>query len=202
MKVIAALMLKAPRPGTVKTRLAKSVGAVEATAIYRNLVERQLNAMPPSWSIAVHFAPADALEEMHGWIGEARESDFFAQPDGDLGRRMHDAVFQHLSAGANAVALIGGDCPGLDAVILENAEAQLSASDVVIIPAVDGGYVCLMTRTSAPELFTGIDWSTDRVLTQTLNAAKSAGLAVVVLEPLEDVDDLESLERSGFRPRL
>jgi glycosyltransferase A (GT-A) superfamily protein (DUF2064 family) len=40
------VLLKAPREGHVKTRLAAEIGDAQATRIYRLLVERQMAALP------------------------------------------------------------------------------------------------------------------------------------------------------------
>ena len=47
----------------------------------------------------------------------------------------------------------------------------------------------------APELFRGIEWSTDRVFDQTMARAREAGLEVSLLETLDDVDTAEDLCR-------
>ena len=59
MKVIC-MILKAPRAGTVKTRLARDIGVERATLVYRTMVERQAKAIPPGWNVSVHFSPPDA----------------------------------------------------------------------------------------------------------------------------------------------
>src|SRR5262249_33915949 len=46
-----------------------------------------------------------------------------------------------------------------------------------------------------PHLFSGIDWSTPRVLSQTKMRAAEEGLAIVPLAEWYDVDDWESLKR-------
>jgi len=56
MKTVC-LLLKAPRSGTVKTRLARDIGSQQATMIYRALVEHQARAIPEGWDVTVHFAP-------------------------------------------------------------------------------------------------------------------------------------------------
>ena len=66
---VVVAMLKAPRPGLVKTRLAAEVGVESATAIYRRLVEHQIAAIPREWRTEVHFAPAEAAADMQQWLG-------------------------------------------------------------------------------------------------------------------------------------
>src|SRR4051812_48776845 len=86
----AALMLKAPIEGLVKTRLARSVGAAEATRIYRCLVEHQLAHIPRLWPTHIHFTPLDGEAEMRNWLGPAHT--YSAQADGDLGQRLAFAM--------------------------------------------------------------------------------------------------------------
>ena len=49
-----------------------------------------------------------------------------------------------------------------------------------------------------PELFEGVDWSTEKVLTQTLDKIKSLNLSVGFLEELVDLDTLRDLQQSGY----
>jgi len=84
MKVIC-MILKAPRVGTVKTRLAREIGAERATLIYRDMVEHQVRAILPGWNVSVHFCPADAGEEMEAWLKPSLPAStrFAPQCDGD-----------------------------------------------------------------------------------------------------------------------
>ncbi|MGH7959477.1 MAG: TIGR04282 family arsenosugar biosynthesis glycosyltransferase [Opitutaceae bacterium] len=79
-------MLKAPRVGFVKTRLALEIGAEPAAAIYRRLVEHQMSAIPRDWPVEVHFSPAEAAAEMQQWLG-ARHA-YYPQSGDDLGERL------------------------------------------------------------------------------------------------------------------
>jgi rSAM/selenodomain-associated transferase 1 len=192
-----ALILKAPRPGEVKTRLASSIGAERATRVYRALVEHQLAQIPASWRSAIHFAPSDAEAEMRTWLENLcpRGTDFVAQPDGDLGVRLIFAMDHAFASGADLVFFLGGDCPGITRSYLEEAEAALAESDMVIAGALDGGYVLLGLRKPMAAIFEVIPWSSDAVFAATLGQARAAGLSYQCLSPLEDIDDLESYER-------
>ena len=67
-----------------------------------------------------------------------------------------------------------------------------------VIPAEDGGYVLIGTRSAHAELFTGIAWGTATVLAETRTRISALGLACVELPPLWDVDtesDMARLER-------
>jgi rSAM/selenodomain-associated transferase 1 len=192
-----ALILKAPRPGEVKTRLASSIGAERAARVYRALVEHQLAQIPASWRIAIHFAPSDAEAEMRTWLESlcSRGTEFVAQPDGDLGIRLISAMDHAFASGADLVFFLGGDCPGITRSYLDEAEAALAESDMVIAGALDGGYVLLGLRKPMAAVFEVIPWSSDAVFAATLGQARAAGLSYQCLSPLEDIDDLESYER-------
>ncbi|PTY02075.1 hypothetical protein DB346_10150 [Verrucomicrobia bacterium LW23] len=196
----ACLFLKAPRAGTVKTRLARDIGADRALAVYRALVERQAAALPPAWSVVVSFAPHDALEEMESWLRPRFPQGvrFEPQCDGDLGDRLASAVQREfLQCGATRLFLLGGDCPQITADYLHKAEASLETHDMAVGPAQDGGYVLLGLRSPLTALFENITWSTPVVLAQTLAVAKHLSLSIATLPTLEDVDNLESLERQN-----
>lgn len=197
--ITACLLLKAPRPGLVKTRLARDIGIPRATAIYRALVERQLRALPRNWTVAIHHTPPDATEEMSAWLAPILSDGghFIPQCEGDLGARLTEAMRREFSCGAHRLFLLGGDCPGLNATILQAAHIMLDHHDLVLGPATDGGYVLLGLKAPQPALFQNIAWSTSEVLTQTLAAAQTLGLRTAQLPPLEDVDDEESLQRQS-----
>jgi hypothetical protein len=201
MNVTAALMLKAPRPGMVKTRLALDVGAEQAAAIYRSLAENQIRQIPADWRCAIHFAPQEAEDEMRAWLGPIAPAQtiYRPQPEGDLGARMHHAVQTELATSAEAVVLLGGDCPDINTAVLRDVEARLSKADAVIAPASDGGYVLLALKSDYPELFEDIAWSTAEVLTQTLASAHTRGLSVSITETFQDVDDLKSFQHHYSR---
>lgn len=187
-------MLKPPRPGLVKTRLAQELpgGADDAVAIYRRLVERQWRALP-DWPKVIHFTPVDAVVEMRAWLPDADA--FLPQPNGDLGARLFAAVESALARGAPSVILIGGDCPGLDRCHFEESRERLTDHDYVIGPAIDGGYTLLAVKERLPRLFTEMPWSTNQIYRLTRQRAAEAGWRGHALEALEDVDDLASWER-------
>lgn len=197
MTPTVALMLKAPRLGHAKTRLATAIGGAAAVEVYRRLAERQLAALPPDWRVAIHFTPANAEAEMMSWIGSVRPGlRFVAQCAGDLGERLTEAFAAEFKLGSVGVLVIGGDCPALDRDILNAAADNLKASDAVLGPALDGGYYLIGLREPRPELFKGIDWSTAAVLDQTRVKIRAFNLKLATLPVLEDVDDSESLMRA------
>jgi glycosyltransferase A (GT-A) superfamily protein (DUF2064 family) len=66
---------------------------------------------------------------------------------------------------------------------------------VVLGPAADGGYYLIGMNRPRPELFSQIDWSTARVLAQTLDVLKAQHTPVVLLPHWADVDTRADLRR-------
>lgn len=190
---VVIAMLKAPRAGWVKTRLAHEIGAEAAAAVYRRLVEHQLVSIPREWRVEIHYAPSDAKAEMQAWLGAHHE--YHAQSGRDLGERLVHAIAGAFERGAVGLLVIGGDCPTLDAATLHDAWAALKSAEVVIGPALDGGYYLIGLRRPAPELFAEIPWSSPRVFAVTMQRVHAIGLSSALLPAKEDVDDLASLRR-------
>jgi uncharacterized protein len=197
MPPLLLVFLKAPRVGSVKTRLAAAIGDVAAAAAYRAMVEHQLRSVPSGWQVRVMYTPADAATEMRSWLGN--EVELLPQSDGDLGARLRSGFLRAIVPDGRPVIAIGGDCPALDTGCLNAAAAALSATDVVIGPARDGGYYLIGSRQRHDSLFHEIQWSSPHVLSQTLERARSAGLSVRLLEEKEDVDDAPAWQRWASR---
>jgi rSAM/selenodomain-associated transferase 1 len=197
--VALAILAKAPVAGSVKTRLIPALGAEGAAALHARLIER-----------TVATAGAAAIGPVTLWVTPAAPHAFFtalasftalalrfqfalaAQPDGDLGARMLAAC----EAAAGPVIVIGTDCPALTPSHLREAADVLRAgTDVVVIPAEDGGYVLIGSRRPQPRLFDEMTWSTDQVMAQTRQRLARGGLTWRELAPLWDIDRPEDLAR-------
>ncbi len=189
------LMLKAPRPGYVKTRLAEKLGKGKAVKIYRQLVEHQLRQLPGRWPVQIHFTPASAASEMKVWLGKRR--DYVSQCGGNLGKRLIHATNHAFEQGATSVIFLGGDCPYVTTSLLKETGRILEKAEVVLGPASDGGYYLIGLQRSLPKLFSNINWSTELVLNQTMDRIKSLGLKCQMLEVLEDVDNGASWLRAS-----
>ncbi len=139
----------------------------------------------------MRLAGAPDATAARAWLGDGvsiRE-----QGEGDLGARMERATREAFADGAEAVVVIGADCPQLTAVHLAAACAALREKEIVLGPAADGGYYLIGLRRARPELFRGIAWSTAAVLTQTLAAARAVSVDCHLLDTLCDVDEPDDL---------
>jgi uncharacterized protein len=195
MTPVVAILLKAPRLGTVKTRLAAEVGDRHALRLYRVMVARTLAAAREAGLVpAIWFTPADAAAEMRHWLGEA--TIMRPQASGDLGARLAVAA-QAVEPGRGWLA-IGADCPRLDAALLAEAAAEIAGQDVVLGPTVDGGYYLIGGRAPLPDLFTGMPWSTSALLDATRARLADAGVSWCELRTLRDVDTADDARAEGL----
>ena len=125
--------------------------------------------------------------------------DFILLPQrGDkFGERLYFAVEDLFKCGFESVCLIDSDSPTVPAQNFAKAVELLSTSTdrVVLGPSDDGGYYLIGVKQQHRHLFEQIDWSTERVLNQTIQRATEIGLEVKLLPTGYDVDDDASLRR-------
>jgi rSAM/selenodomain-associated transferase 1 len=180
------IFVKAPRRGTVKTRLARAVGEEAACVAYKKLVEELVERLASIPTVELRFTPDDAVTEIRQW---GRDNwHLRPQGEGDLGQRLERAFADAFANGAEYVAAVGSDCPAITPDDIQSAWTVLEANDVVLGPAKDGGYWLIGLREPRPALFQTIDWSTDQVLKQTMRRAQARNLKVELLRELSDVD--------------
>ncbi len=188
------LFTRAPKLGEVKTRLAARIGAQSALALHLAMLRRVFDTAERSGLAGVRlWVSSNPGHAVFTALCDARH--IREQRGGDLGERMRLAAAAELTeAGVDSVVIIGGDCPALTTPHLDAALAALAAGvDLVLGPALDGGYVLIGLRAAEAELFRGIEWGSGEVLEQTLERAHALGLRWQLLAPLRDVDTVEDL---------
>jgi uncharacterized protein len=183
------LFVRAPRRGTVKTRLARSLGDDATLDAYRTLLTVTCDAIRGLANVELRVTPDDGLRELEPW----RQTGWTTAPQGsgNLGERLASATQDHFHNGASSVVIIGSDCPEITAEDIRAAHHTLATSDVVLGPASDGGYWLIGLRRPTVGVFDNIAWSTETVLQQTLERAASLGLSVTTLRQLDDIDTHE-----------
>jgi len=175
-------------PGQTKTRLAKSIGNQRALQVYQRLVEHT-HDVALSLPVNKEVWYSDEVEKEDVWNhgGFTKR----VQKGDDLGHKMAYAFKTSFEKGASNVVIIGSDSAEIDAEIIEEAFEKLAENDVVVGPARDGGYYLLGMNKFHPQLFEGVEWSTDKVLHSTLETVEQLGLTYTKLKPLNDVDTIE-----------
>jgi uncharacterized protein len=186
-----AVIAKEPVAGLAKTRLVPALGAVGAARAAAAMLADTLAAVRASGAEPwLCFTPAEARERL-GRL--APGFGLLAQGAGDLGDRLAACLGDLLGAGADRVAIVGADTPHVPLATYRRAFALLDEVDVVLGPALDGGYYLVAAKAPQPDLFVGIAMGSGTVLSETLARAAGAGLQVSLLPPLRDLDRVEDL---------
>lgn len=183
------IFVKNPIPGKTKTRLAATVGDEKALKMYHQLMDWTRDQAIPLDAVERYLFYSEAVVEDDGWPGT--EFTKMVQRGAGLGERMQNGFARAFARRHGAVIIIGSDCPGINTDLLAEAFNRLKTHDVVVGPALDGGYYLLGLRQMEASLFENMAWSTDTVLPETIRRAEAAGLRITQLPPLSDVDHLE-----------
>ncbi|NOZ23034.1 MAG: glycosyltransferase [Planctomycetes bacterium] len=193
MKSGIGIFMKEPVPGRVKTRLLDRLGAEESARLYeaflRDTVEKVSRIECHARCLAYWPEAARSCAEglaPHGFLLHAQEG-------GDLGERLAAFFDWYFDHGIERVVVVGSDSPTLPGALIEQALEALYHAPAVVGPCYDGGYYLIGLSRSAPEVFHGIDWGSERVFAQTMKRLRSAGMTFRALDPWYDVDTAESL---------
>lgn len=198
-----AVMTKAPIAGSSKTRLTPPLMADEAAKLSACFLRDTCDNIATvcldgtAEGVAV-YTPAGA-EAFYNRLLPASYSTL-GQRGGPFGKRLFHAAEDLLSSGYDSLCLIDSDSPTLPAAFLRAAVSALAAPGdrVVLGPAKDGGYYLIGLKQAHRRVFEDVDWSTSKVLSQTIARAREAKLPVIVLPAWFDVDDAVSLRQLCF----
>ena len=192
------LFTKPAVPGRVKTRLIGRLSAVQAAQVHGALLDDLLERLEGGpFDLHIAWALVD------GEVVPKPGVPGFRQQGGDLSDRLLHGL---RSAGRyEYLAAIGSDHPELHRDDLDRAFGVLEqgGADVVIGPALDGGYYLIGFARAAlsADLFAEIPWSTSAVLEATKDRCREAGLRVSSLQSAADVDTAEDLDRLAGKVR-
>lgn len=191
MSTALVIFAKAPVAGLAKTRLIPALGAQGAARLAEKLLDHAVgHALAADLDEVQLCVTPDASHAAFQRLATQKNGrlSFSKQGEGDLGERMDRALTRMLQR-HDKVLVIGTDAPGLVPVTLRSAASALDSHDVVIVPALDGGYALVGLRQPAPALFADMAWSTSQVMAETRTRARAAGLRCAELAALPDVDE-------------
>ena len=189
MSTAIIVFAKAPVPGLAKTRLAPALGEAGAAALAERMLRHAL-----AQAVAADVGPVElcaAPDASHPALQAAAAEHgvrLTEQGTGDLGLRMHRAFARSLMHHGR-VLLIGTDAPSLDAGVLRQAASALHDHDAVFVPALDGGYALVGQRRADPRWFSDMRWSHDRVMEDTRERLRAAGVRWGELPAVADIDE-------------
>ncbi|HEY0759122.1 MAG TPA: TIGR04282 family arsenosugar biosynthesis glycosyltransferase [Acidisarcina sp.] len=194
-------MAKAPRPGTVKTRLTAGLPVDAVTGLYRCLLRDTLALAGSLGDVEVAImCPRADVDELTQFAGE--EASVLAQTGEGLAAGLA-SVFAHFARDQQRPTIaFNSDSPHLPRSVLEHAFEKLVAHDVVVGPTEDGGYYLVGAKASHPTLFERDGMGTSSALETLLSRAKVLELDVVFADPFYDIDVAADLTRLTEELRL
>jgi rSAM/selenodomain-associated transferase 1 len=206
-----ALFAKQPHGGEVKTRLAAASSAKWAAdvaeAFLLDVVDRFAATADERFLV---FTPSHAAEWFRAIAGVRYR--ISPQANGDLGMRLGSFFRERFRSEQERIVILGTDSPTVPAALVEQAFEELKTADVVLGPAMDGGYYLLGCARKLPPIFEGVAWGSPTVLADTLARLADRAWRVALLPPWYDVDTLDdwhllrghalALRRAGIDPGL
>jgi hypothetical protein len=193
-----AIVAKYPTPGVAKTRLAARVGAHAAAELYRaflgDLAARFTQAARRHGYTLV-WAQAPGPGDLREVVGA--EARVLRQRGEDFAARLYHVCADLRDAEYRDLVVIGSDSPHLPTRWVRQAFAAIGDTRIALGPALDGGYYLIGLRAvnEMPDLFRGIEMSTERVYSETVARASDLGFDVVRMPATFDVDEVADLER-------
>lgn len=187
------IMAKAPRPGTVKTRLSRSLAAPAVMDLYRCLLQDTLTLAKSLTGVEVAvMCPESDKDELAHFLGNSVP--VVAQKGTGLAAGLV-SVFTHFTAAGKRVIAFNSDSPHLAPSVLETAFQALAEFDLVIGPTHDGGYYLVGAKTAHPMLFENDGLGTSSALERLLVRAQTLKLSSSLTETFYDIDVAEDLVR-------
>ncbi len=186
------LFARDPVEGQVKTRLSSFLDDPVILTLYRHFLRDSIEKI-------CSIAEADrfigiASDPKTGYFDDVSRSHpvhLCVQKGGNLGERMRQAFTDRFAEGYQRVVIIGSDSPTLPAAYI--AQALQSNKEVVIGPSTDGGYYLVGMQGKVKDIFEGVPWGTESVLSETLKVLKQQQAKAELLPVWYDVDLPEDL---------
>lgn len=182
------IFVRNPLLGKVKTRLAATMGDEKALAVYQLLLAHT-KSITEKVTCKKFIFYADFINQNDLWDGYNKN----LQQGNDLGERMQNAFETVIALGFKNVCIIGSDCYELSTTIIMDAFKSLEACATTIGPATDGGYYLLGMQAPVKNIFQHINWSTEKVFTQTKRLIEQQHYSLHLLPALKDVDEEEDI---------
>ncbi|WP_130734072.1 TIGR04282 family arsenosugar biosynthesis glycosyltransferase [Flavobacterium sp. J27] len=178
-----------PELGKVKTRLAATIGNENALEVYIYLLEHTKKTVLET-NVDKRVLYSEVINNNDIW-----DNQFFQkgkQIGNNLGERMYHAFREGFKEGYQKIVIIGSDLIALERNDIDKAFQKLKDHDIVLGPALDGGYYLLGMKTMHEKIFQNKEWSTATVFKDTLEDISE--LPYYLLEEKNDIDTYEDIK--------
>ena len=188
-KNLLIIFTRNPVLGKVKTRLAKTVGDKTALDIYTFLLKKtkEITLDSPCDKV-VYYSEKIIKNDIWNCNSFRKE----VQSGEDLGAKMKNSFYDAFENNYRKVVLIGSDIYDLESHHINEAFKKLETNDVVMGPALDGGYYLIGLKKMHPKIFDNKRWGSSTVRKDTLKNLEKVD--VHLLPILNDVDVIEDIE--------
>jgi rSAM/selenodomain-associated transferase 1 len=192
---IVVIMAKEPKVGATKTRLCPPLNHQQSTELYEGMLLDTIALCGGLEGIDLGIAVTPA--ESVAYFERVSPSGTLLLPveGADIGECLAVVIGRLLEMGYPGVLALNADGPTLPSKYISQAVSRLKNHDVVLGPSEDGGYYLVGLKHMHTGIFEGIEWSTPRVLTQTLQQTIELDLSVSLLPEWFDIDSAADLER-------
>lgn len=199
------IFAREPVAGQVKTRLIPALGETGSTELYKRLLNYTIEKFIFTKHSTEPLRNTKSLIPVNLCLTPESQINYFQNMDcaesfiisrqvgDDLGARMFNALSAALCNFKKAI-LIGTDCPFLSVEDIEQAIKALDSNDMVFSPAKDGGYVLVGAKKATNVAFKSIQWSTDKVMSQTRESLTQHQLSWFELRSQIDIDVKDDLK--------
>ena len=190
------LFAKAPLPGQVKTRLSPPLTAEEAATMAEAFLLDTLEMIETVELNAekiIYYTPKTAAN----YFSHLRSGNWQIklQQGRSLKMKITNAFRIEIENNDQPVIIIGSDSPTLPPQYLEEALIKLSSTDLVVGPAIDGGFYLIGMNKFYPELLKPVILSKPNSCEKLLESAARIGLTFKMLPEWYDIDRFEDLKR-------
>jgi uncharacterized protein len=190
---VLAIMLKAPRPGKVKTRLGSAYAPDAILALYRAFVDDTIELARALRLKTVAMCPADEAEEVRDWL--ARDVDVIPQRGIGLAAGLRSTFELLCTTARRRVIAFNADSPHLPKGVLPDAYAALATHDLVVGPCDDGGYYLIGAKQPHPGLFDAATMGRESACAALLARVERHRLRVALVAEHYDIDLPEDVVR-------
>ncbi len=198
------LMTRIPEPGLTKKRLETHFSKEECTLLHCAFIKDMMAALEQQCAnYQVVYDPKGNLVNLARLF--AKQIKLVPQKGTSLGEKMLNAMVWGFEQGNAKVALLGTDIPTIEPETIQKADDLLDSYDVVLGPAVDGGYYLIGMKYLYKDLFSLEKWGHGAVLQQTIQILDNLGLTWTLLPQYRDIDcfsDVQQLWQELKRPDL
>jgi uncharacterized protein len=197
---VLAIMAKAPRPGSVKTRLTSTFPVQAASELYRCLLDDTLNLARSLRGVQTAImCPESDVNELTELAGD--RASVVAQGGVGLAAGLA-SVFAHFAGKYHRYTIaFNSDSPHLPRSVLEKAFDQLASHDIVVGPTYDGGYYLVGAKASHPSLFENHGMGTSSALERLLSGARKLELSIALAPHFYDIDVTDDVTRLAMELR-